>query len=134
MVGRYLSISTLRRHNLEEDIHYTHDRVRDCRRRYRRCSACASQIAVFTISPVGITKQINQTESEKEERVMWKRIGVDVGGLLLPPSPGVLTVPRGGGFNSDNGDLIGGSRGGFAMGMGPRRSSSAGLMSARSSL
>ena len=137
MVGRYLSISTLRCHNPEEeDIHYTHDRVRDCRRRYRRCSACVSQIAVFTISPVGIIKQINQT-SETEERLMWKRMGVDVGGLLLPPSPGVLAVARGGGFNSDNGDLIGGSRGGdgggFAMGMGPRRSSSAGLMSTRSS-
>ena len=132
MVGRYLSISTLRRHNPEEDIHYTHDRVRDCRRRYRRCSACVSQIAVFTISPVGIIKQINQT-SETEERLMWKRMGVDVGGLRLPPSPSVLTVARGGGFNSDNGDLIGGSRGGFAMGMGPRKSSSAGLMSTRSS-
>ena len=94
MVGCYLSISTLRRHNPEEDIHYTHDRVRDCRRRYRRCSACVSQIAVFTISPVGITKQINQTKSEKEERLMRKRMGVDMGGLSLPPSPGVLAVAR----------------------------------------
>jgi len=39
-------------------------------------------------------------------------MGVDVGGLPLPPSPGVLAVARGGGFNSDNDDVIGGSGGG----------------------
>ena len=38
VVGRYLSISMLRRHNSEEDTHYADDRVYDHRRRYRRCS------------------------------------------------------------------------------------------------
>ena len=68
---------------------------------------------------------------------MWIRMGVDVGGLPLSPSPDVLEVTRGGGLNSDIDDQIGGAAGvgrsGFAMGMGLRGSSSAGLMSARSS-
>jgi hypothetical protein len=84
--------------------------------------------------PILTREQINQIESETEERLMRIRMGVDVGGLPLPPSPGVLGVSRGGGFNSDSDDLIGGGGGsGFAMGMGPRRSSSAGLTSTRSS-
>ena len=40
----------------------------------------------------------NQIESETEERLMRKRMGVDLGELPLPPSPGVLGVARGGGL------------------------------------
>jgi hypothetical protein len=67
--------------------------------------------------PILSQGQINQIESETEERLMRIRMGVDVGGLPLPPSPGVLGVTGGGGFNSDIDDLIGGSGGGGGSGL-----------------
>ena len=87
--------------------------------------------------PILMREQINQIESETEERLMRIHMGINVGGLPLPSSPSVLGVLIGGGFNSGIDDLVGGAGGGggsgFTMGMGPRRSSSAGLMSTRSS-
>jgi hypothetical protein len=127
MVGRYLSTSTLRRHNSEEeDIHYTFTTqttesaisaavIDDGRSRASpKSPSSPSRLSTSPSTPnhpsnAGINAnantvampilsrgQINQLGSETEERLMRIRMGVDVGGLPLPPRPGVLGVTRGG--------------------------------------
>ena len=82
--------------------------------------------------PILTQEQIHQIESETEERLMRQRMGTDVRGLPAPPSPGPIGLAMG--MGAARGDFSGDSDGGGGGvgGFGPRRSSSAGLMSTRS--